>query len=91
MNDKPKVSLARLKKQKLRYGPAPVSLIIFSLHLKDLNFNFICYYCMNAVGVVPDDGSKTSPCTSSIEQIIFSFWSFEISGDILRNQKSLSV
>ena len=27
------------------------------------------------------------PRTSSIVQIIFSFWSFEISGDILRNQK----
>ena len=28
-----------------------------------------------------------SPSTSSIVQIVFSFWSFEISGGILRNQK----
>ena len=32
-------------------------------------------------------GPKKSPCTSSIVQIIFSFWSFEISEGILRNQK----
>ena len=32
-------------------------------------------------------GPKKSPRTSSIAQIIFSFWSFEISEDILRNQK----
>ena len=30
-----------------------------------------------------------SPRISSIVQIIFSFWPFEISGDILRNQKSI--
>ena len=30
---------------------------------------------------------KKSPRTSSIVQAIFSFWSFEISEDILRNQK----
>ena len=28
----------------------------------------------------------TIPCTSSIVQIIFSFWSFEVSEDIMRNQ-----
>ena len=38
-------------------------------------------------GVVPCGGPKKSPRTSSIEHIIFSFWSFEISEDILRNQK----
>ena len=32
-------------------------------------------------------GPKKSPRTSFIVQIIFSFWSFEISEDILRNQK----
>ena len=30
---------------------------------------------------------KKSPCTSFIVQVIFSFWPFEISEDILRNQK----
>ena len=32
-------------------------------------------------------GPKKSPFTSFIVQIIFSFWSFEISEGILRNQK----
>ena len=36
---------------------------------------------------MPCGGSKKSPRTSSIVQIIFSFWSFEISENILRNQK----
>ena len=40
-----------------------------------------------AAGVVPCGGRKKSPRTSSIVQIIFSFWSFEISEGILRNQK----
>ena len=31
-------------------------------------------------------GPNMSPCKSSIVQIIFSFWSFEISEGILRNQ-----
>ena len=36
---------------------------------------------------MPCGGPKKSPRTSSIVQIIFSFWSFEISEGILRNQK----
>ena len=32
-------------------------------------------------------GRKTSPRTSTIVQFIFYFWSFEISVNILRNQK----
>ena len=32
-------------------------------------------------------GRKTSPRTSTIVQFIFYFWSFEISENILRNQK----
>ena len=32
-----------------------------------------------------------SPRTSSIVQIIFSFWSFEISGGILRSQKIINL
>ena len=34
-------------------------------------------------------GRKTSPRTSTIVQFIFYFWSFEISVNILRNQKSM--
>ena len=36
---------------------------------------------------MPCGGPKRSRRTSSIVQIIFSFWSFEISEGILRNQK----
>ena len=36
---------------------------------------------------MPRGGPKKSPRTSSIVQIIFSFWSFEISQGILRYQK----
>ena len=36
---------------------------------------------------LPCGGPKKSPRTSYIVQIIFSFWSFEISEGILRNQK----
>ena len=42
---------------------------------------------ITAAGVVPCGGPKMSPRTSSIVQIIFSLWSFEISEGILRNQK----
>ena len=47
------------------------------------------YFCfpIAAAGVVPCGGPKMSPRTSFIVQIIFSFWSFEIRGGILRNQK----
>ena len=44
-------------------------------------------FAITAAGVVPCGGPKKSPRTSSIVQIIFSFWSFEISEGILRNQK----
>ena len=44
-------------------------------------------FAISAAGVVPSGGPKKSPYTSSIVQIMFSFWSFEISEGILRNQK----
>ena len=46
-------------------------------------------YCfgITVAGVVPCGGPKKSPRTSSIVQIIFSFWSFEISEGMLRNFK----
>ena len=46
-------------------------------------------FAITAAGVVPCGGSKTSPRTSSIAQIIFYFWFFEINGNILRFQKSV--
>ena len=39
-----------------------------------------------AYGVVQCGGRKTSPLTSTIVQLIFYFWSFEISVNILRHQ-----
>ena len=62
----------------------PLSLMC-SLPLKDLNFNFLSGF--TAAGVVPCGGPKVSPRTSSILQVIFSVYSFEISQDILRNRK----
>ena len=45
-------------------------------------------FVIAAAGVVPCGGPKSPlSCTLSIVQIIFTFWSFEISEDILRNQK----
>ena len=46
-----------------------------------VSFIFICCSWCCAVW----RGPKKSPRTSSIVQIIFSFWSFEISESILRN------
>ena len=60
-------------------------LINVSTALKGSQFYFL--FAITAAGVVPCGGPKKSPRTSSIVQIIFSFWSFAISEDILRNQK----
>ena len=49
-----------------------------------------CSKRISAAGVVHCGGPKKSPRTSSILQIIFFFWSFDIREDILRNQ-NLSV
>ena len=46
---------------------------------------------MNTAGVVLCGSPKKQPRTLSIVQFIFFFWSFEISGNILRNQKNLFV
>ena len=58
---------------------------MFSLLLKELIFLFL--FAFTAAGVVSCGGRKTSPRTSTIAQFIFYFWSFEISVNILRNQK----
>ena len=52
--------------------------------------NYILFV-VTAAGVVPCGTPKKRPRTSSIVQFIFYFWSFEISRNILRNQKTLSV
>ena len=49
--------------------------------------NISISFAITAAGVVPCDGAKKSPRTSSIVQIIFYFWFFEISGNILRIEK----
>ena len=51
---------------KPRYGPSQV-LFLFAI---------------TAAGVVPCGGRKMSTPTSSVVQIIFSYWSFEISDNI---------
>ena len=56
----------------------------FEKNFKDL---FFFLFAITAAGVVPYGGPKKSPRTSFIAQVIFSFWSFELSEDILRNQK----
>ena len=56
--------------------------------LKGTHFWFL--FAFTAAGVVPCGGRKTSPRTSTIVQFIFYFWSFEISVNILRNQKWMS-
>ena len=52
--------------------------------LKGSQFQFL--FAITAA-VVPCGIPKKSPRTSSIVQIIFSFWFFEIREGILRNQK----
>ena len=47
----------------------------------------IFLFAFTAAGVVQCGGRKTFPPTSTIEQIIFYVWSFEISVNILRHQK----
>ena len=50
-------------------------------------YHFYILFVVTAAGVVLCDSPKKQPRTSSIVQFIFFFWSFEISGNILRNQK----
>ena len=51
--------------------------------------HFYILFVITATGVVLYNSPKKRPRTSSIVQFIFSFWSFEISENILRNQKVL--
>ena len=65
----------RIHDPKLQNMAQALFLSVF-IAFKGTNFYiFICYYW------------SWSSRTSSILQIIFYFWSFEINGNILRNQK----
>ena len=61
----------------------------FECLLKELIIIFL--FVVTAACVVSCGIPKKRPRTSSIVQFIFYFWSFEISRNILRNQKTLSV
>ena len=52
-------------------------------------FIIIFLFVVAAAGVLPRGIPKKRPRTSSIVQFIFYFWSFEISRNILRNQKNI--
>ena len=49
--------------------------------------HFYILFVVTAAGVVLCGSPKKRPLTSSIVQFIFYFWSFEISRNILKNQK----
>ena len=66
----------RIHDLKLRNMTHALSLSVF-IAFKNL-------FAITAAGVVPCWDPKTSPRTSSIVQIIFNFWSFEINRNILR-------
>ena len=57
---------------------------MFSLLLKE---PFYILFVVTAAGVVSCGSPKKRARTSSIVQFIFYFWSFDISRNILRNQK----
>ena len=66
------------------YDPSSFFMNVF-IALKGTHFWIL--FVFTAAGVVPCGGRKTSPRTSTIVQFIFYFWSFEISVNVLRNQK----
>ena len=68
--------------------PVP-SLINMPVALNGSLFLFVL--AMPEAGVVRCGGRKTSPHTSSIVQIIFSFWFFEVSEGILMNRNITSM
>ena len=51
--------------------------------------HFYILFVVTAAGVLPCGSPKKRPSRSSIVQFIFYFWSFEISRNILRNQKNI--
>ena len=53
--------------------------------------NYVIMCVVTAAGVVLCGSPAKAALTSSMVQFIFYFWSFEISGNVLRNQKILYV
>ena len=68
-----------------------IALVFRNTHYLAKIFTYLtkCFilFVVIAAGAVLCGCSKKQPCTSSIVQFIFFFWSLEISGNILRNQK----
>ena len=79
-------SLKRIKYSKLYSLAHTLLLNVFSA-LKGTHFYIL--FVVTAAGVVLCGSPKKQPSTSSIVQFIFFFWSFEISGNILRYQEIL--
>ena len=77
-------SLIRIHDPKLRILVHALSLSVF-IAFKGTNLHIL--FVITAVGVVPSGGPKMSPRTSSVVQIIFYLWFFEINETILRVQK----
>ena len=59
-----------------------ICLDVFCSFCLVVTLRLLILFAITAAGVVPCGGPKKSPRTSSIVQIIFFFWSFEISEDI---------
>ena len=70
----------RIHYPKMRTMTHALSLCVFIVFKRTY---FCILFAITTAGVVPCGGPKTSPRTASIVQIIFHFWSFEISGNIL--------
>ena len=69
-----------------RFAVLPIPFLINTFAaLKGCQFLFL--FAIAPAGVVPCGGPKKSPRSSSVMQIIFSCWSFEISEGILRKPK----
>ena len=64
----------------------PESILIFATDTPGAEI-FLFLFTLFAAGGLQCGGRKTSPRTSTIEQFIFYVWPFEISVNILRNQK----
>ena len=60
-----------------------LSPLLFNIFMNDIGDSLL----LDNTGVVPCGGPKKFPRTSSIVQIIFSFWSFEISGGVLGGRR----
>ena len=76
-------SLKRIEYLKLYSLAHTLPLNVFSA-LKGTHFYIL--FVVTAAGVLLCGSPKKQPRTSSIVQFILFFWSFEISGNILRNQ-----